>query len=200
VTVQLDSRRHGRLIIEDLLLEGRWQAMQINVAQLLRASIGSVKDYEVKKVIDITGDGVNDLVQGKVRLTRTNRSILVKGALEADVELTCSRCLGPFRRSLKVNLEEEYYPTADVDTGAAIAVPDEPGCFTIDQNHILDLTEAVRQYALLAVPMKPLCRENCAGLCPFCGQNLNRGPCGCPPKAADPRWSELSKLKKEKGK
>jgi uncharacterized protein len=174
--------------------------MQINVAQLLRASIGSVRDYEIKKVIDITGDGVDSLVQGKVRLMRTNRSILVRGTLETDVELTCSRCLGQFKCLLKMNLEEEYYPTADVDTGVAIAVPDEPGCFTIDQNHILDLTEAVRQYALLALPMKPLCKENCAGLCPFCGQNLNRGPCGCLVKSADPRWAELSKLKKEKGK
>ena len=174
--------------------------MQINVAQLLRASIGSVKDYEVKNVIDITGDGVDSLVQGKARLMRTNRSILVKGEMATEVELTCSRCLGLFKYPLKMNLEEEYYPTADVDTGAALPLPDEPGCFTIDQDHILDLTEAVRQYALLAIPMKPLCKENCAGLCPFCGQNLNRGPCGCPLKSADPRWAELSKLKKEKGK
>jgi uncharacterized protein len=183
-----------------LLLEGRWQAMQVNVAQLLRASIGSVRDYEIKKVIDITGDGVNGLVQGKVRLMRTNRSILARGELSTEVELTCSRCLGSFNCPLKMNLEEEYHPTADVDTGAAISVPDEPGCFTIDENHILDLTEAVRQYALLAIPMKPLCKENCAGLCPFCGKNLNQGPCGCPVKSADPRWAELSKLKKEKGK
>jgi len=161
--------------------------MKINVAQLLRASIGSVRDYEIKQVIDITGDGVNSLVQGKVRLMRTNRSILVKGELAAEVELTCSRCLGSFKCPLKMNLEEEYYPTADVDTGAALSLPDEPGCFTIDQQHVLDLTEAVRQYALLAIPMKPLCRENCAGLCPFCGHNLNRGPCGCPSRVANPR-------------
>ena len=114
--------------------------MKINVAQLLRASIGSVKDYEVKKVIDITGDGVNSLVQGKVRLMRTNRSILVRGTLTTEVELTCSRCLGSFKCPLKINLEEEYYPTADVDTGAPVSVPDEPGCFTIDEHHVLDLT------------------------------------------------------------
>ena len=174
--------------------------MQINVAQLLQASIGSERDYDIKQVIDITGDGVNSLVEGKVRLLRTNRSILVKGTLETGVELTCSRCLSPFNCPLKVSLEEEYYPTTDVDTGAAIAVPDEPGSFTIDEEHVLDLTEAVRQYALLALPMKPLCVENCAGLCPFCGHNLNRGPCGCPSRRTDSRLTELSKLKKEKGK
>jgi uncharacterized protein len=189
----------GRAIIEDLPLEGMWQVMEINVAQLLRAPIGSVRDYDIDQVMDITGDGVNRHVQGQVRLMRTNRSILVKGTFNTVVELTCSRCLGRFECPLKMNIEEEYFPTTDVATGAAVPVPEEPGCFTIDENHILDLTEAVRQYALLAVPMKPLCKENCAGLCPVCGQNLNQGPCGCPPREADPRWAELSKLKKEKG-
>jgi uncharacterized protein len=171
--------------------------MQINVAQLLRASIGSVRDYDIKQVIDITGDGVSRPVQGQVRLMRTDRSILVRGRLTTEVELTCSRCLGQFNCPLAMGLEEEYYPIADVDTGAPVPAPDEPGSFTIDENHILDLTEAVRQYALLAVPMKPLCKADCAGLCPFCGQNLNRGPCGCTSQKTDPRWAELSKLKKK---
>lgn len=171
--------------------------MQINVAQLLRAPIGSVRDYDIKQVIDITGDDVNSLVQGQVRLMRTDRSILVKGTLNTGVELTCSRCLGQFKCPLVMNLEEEYYPTTDVVTGAPVSVPDEPVSFTIDEHHVLDLTEAVRQYALLAIPMKPLCKEDCAGLCPFCGHNLNRGPCGCPSRGTDPRWAELSKLKKK---
>jgi uncharacterized protein len=171
--------------------------MQINVAQLLRAPIGSVRDYDIKRVIDVIGDGNGSLVQGKVRLMRIDRSILVKGVLDTEVGLTCSRCLSPFNCSLNLNVEEEYFPTIDAVTGASIPVPEEPGCFTIDECHILDLTEAVRQYALVAIPMKPLCREDCAGLCPNCGHNLNLGPCGCPSRVADPRWAELSKLKKE---
>jgi len=174
--------------------------MQINVAQLLRAPIGSTRDYEVSKVINVTGDGNGSLVEGKVRLMRTDRGILVKGVLDTKVELTCSRCLSSFNCPLTLNIEEEYFPTTDVFSGVSLPLPDEPGCFTIDERHELDLTEAVRQYALLAIPMKPLCREDCAGLCPNCGHNLNRGPCGCPPQGADPRWSELSKLKGEKGK
>jgi uncharacterized protein len=173
--------------------------MQINVAQQLRAPIGSIRHHEVNQIIDVTGDGNGSLVQGKVRLMRTDRSILVKGVLDTEVELTCSRCLSLFSCPLTLNIEEEYFPTTDVVTGASLPLPEEPGCFTIDEQHVLDLTEAVRQYALLAIPMKPLCREDCAGLCPNCGHNLNRGPCGCPPQGADPRWSELSKLKKEKG-
>jgi uncharacterized protein len=174
--------------------------MQINVAQQLRAPVGSVQDCEVKHVIDLTGDDNDSLVQGRIRLMRTDRGILVKGILKTEVELICSRCLSPFSCPLTLNIEEEYYPTTDVITGASLPLPDEPGCFTINEQHILDLTEAVRQYALLAIPMKPLCREDCAGLCPYCGHNLNQEPCNCLPPGVDPRWSELSRLKKEKGK
>ncbi len=123
---------------------------------------------------------------------RTDRSILVKGRLHTKSELDCSRCLSLFSCPLTLNIEEEYFPTMDIITGAPVPLPDEPGCFTIDEHNILDLTEAIRQYMLLAIPMKPLCREDCAGLCPACGVNLNQAPCNCPPKPVDHRWSELT--------
>ena len=153
--------------------------MQINVAQQLRAAIGSIRDYEVSEIIDVTGDGNGSLVQGKVRLMRTNRGILVTGVLDTEVELTCSRCLSLFNCSLTLDVEEEYFPTTDVVSSASLPLPDELGCFIIDEHHVLDLTEAIRQCALLAIPMKPLCGEDCAGLCPNCGHNLNQGPCNC---------------------
>ena len=93
-----------------------------------------------------------------------------------------------------MNIEEEYFPVTDAVSGVVLPLPEEPDSFTIDEYYILDLTEAVRQYALMVIPMKPLCREDCAGLCPGCGSNLNQGPCGCPPVEADPRWSVLSKM------
>ncbi len=166
--------------------------LQINVSQQLKAPIGSVRNYRVSEMVDIAGG--NSLIQGEVGLMRTDRSILAKGTLHTKVDLTCSRCLSLFSYRLKLNIEDEYSPTTDVVTGSSLPLPDEPGSFTIDEHNILDLTEAIRQYALLAIPMKPLCREDCAGLCPACGYNLNQAPCNCPPKPADPRWSELSKL------
>ena len=166
--------------------------MSINVSQQLKAPVGSIRNYEVSEVVDIAGGG--SLVQGDLRLMRTDRSILAKGTLHTEVEVTCSRCLSLFSCPLTLNIEEEYFPTVDVVSGAFLPVPDEPGCFTIDEHHTLDLTEAICQYALLAIPMKPLCGEDCAGLCPNCGHNLNHGPCDCPPQGMDPRWSELSKL------
>ncbi len=166
--------------------------LQTNVSQQLRASIGSIRNHEVSEIVDIA-DG-NSLVQGKIGLIRTDRSILAKGTLHTEIELTCSRCLSLFSCPLTLNIEEEYFPTTDVVTGASLPLPDEPGCFTIDENNILDLTEAIRQYALLAIPMKPLCHQDCAGLCPTCGCNLNLVTCNCPSNPADSRWSELIKL------
>jgi uncharacterized protein len=150
--------------------------MQINVSQLLKASIGSIRYHEVSETIDIVGGSV---VKGEVRLTRTDRGILAKGALHTEVEVTCSRCLSLFSCPLVLNIEEEYFPVTDVISGTWLSLPEDTGCFTIDEHHILDLTEAIRQYTLLATPMKPLCSENCAGLCPYCGRNLNQGACDC---------------------
>jgi len=168
--------------------------MQINVSQLLREPIGSVRDYQVNEVVDISGDGKGYQVQGEVNLLRTQRSILAKCVLGTEVELTCSRCLNLFRHLLTLKFEEEYSPTVDAVSGAPLPLPEEAGVFTIDEHHVLDLTEAVRQYTLLATPMKPLCSKDCAGLCPTCGKNLNQGRCDCPEEGADPRWSELKKL------
>ncbi len=166
--------------------------MRINVSQQLKASIGSMRKCEVSEIVEVS-DG-KSMVQGEVRLIRTNRGILAKGTLHTEVEVTCSRCLSLFSCPLTLNIEEEYFPIKDVVSGDSLPLPEEPDCFTIDEYHVIDLTEAIRQYALLAIPMKPLCHGECAGLCPNCGHNLNQGPCDCSPQETEPRWSELNKL------
>lgn len=168
--------------------------MQINVSQLLQEPIGALRDYKVSEVVDITGEGAGSLVEGDCRLLRTQRSILATCSFSTDVKLICSRCLCQFSHHLNLKFEEEYLPTVDVATGAPLPPPEETSTFTIDEHHILDLTEAARQYSLLTIPMKPLCGEDCAGICQNCGKNLNQGDCDCPKQYADPRWSELTKL------
>ncbi len=169
--------------------------MQFNVSQLLQESIGSTRAYEINEAAEIIGDGKEYTIKGNCQLLRTPRSILVKCKLTTAVELSCCRCLGSFHQPLKIAFEEEYLPTVDVNSGALLPAPEEPSAFTIDEHHILDLTEGVRQYALIAIPMKALCDENCAGLCPKCGQNLNQGKCDCPAENIDPRWSKLAGLR-----
>jgi len=163
--------------------------MRINVSQQLKSSIGSVRKYEVSEIVNVA-DG-ESMVKGEIELVRTDRGILAKGRLHAEVEVTCSRCLSLFSCPLTLDIEEEYFPITDVVSGASLPLPEEPGSFTIDEHHVIDLTEVIRQYALLAVPMKPLCREDCAGLCLDCGHNLNQGPCGCSSSEPDPRRAEF---------
>jgi uncharacterized protein len=133
--------------------------MRIDVSQLLKEPVGSEREYQINGTANIMGNDTISEVQGKVKLIRTNRSILVKGEFNTAVEVACSRCLSIFSCPLKLSFEEEYLPVDESPLPA-----DEAGMFTIDENQTIDLTEAVRQYALLAMPMKPLCRPDCSGL------------------------------------
>jgi uncharacterized protein len=168
--------------------------MQINVSQLLKSSVGSEREYELSDPIDINEEGDKNSVEGVVKLTRTNRGILAKGTFRTKIRIECSRCLSQFDFPLTVDVEEEFLPLIDVVSGFALPLPEEPGYFTIDERHILDLTEVVRQNALLALPMKPLCREDCSGLCLECGRDLNEGACDCNKQEIDPRWTKLVQL------
>ncbi len=167
--------------------------MQTNVAQLLKAPVGSIRTLPIDDVL--AENGVEYRVRGEVTLVRSNTSILAQGRLETQAEMTCSRCLKPFTLKIPLKIQEEFYPTIDIITGARLPKPEDPGSFTIDEHHILDLTEAIRQYIITALPMKPLCKEGCAGLCSVCGKDLNLGDCGCKQEETDPRWAELIKLK-----
>ena len=174
--------------------------MQINVSQQLKSPIGATREYEVADPTDILEIGVSTLVTGTVTLIRTNRGILVQGTLHCTVPIECSRCLKVFDYPLSFKLEEEFFPVIDVNSGTPVEIPDEPGSFTIDEHHILDLNEAIRQNALLAIPIKPVCRADCRGLCQSCGKDLNEGRCDCEHNAIDPRWAKLAELAAAKNK
>jgi uncharacterized protein len=170
--------------------------MDMNVSQLLLDPIGSTREYDIDEAIDITGEGKNsNRILGHCDMLRTQRSILVKCSLNTEIELTCHRCAGNYQQPVKIKFTEEFFPVIDTESGAPLPPPEEASSFTIDEQHILDLTEAVRQYALLDIPMKALCKKDCAGLCPTCGQNLNLGKCDCPHEDIDPRWSKLADFK-----
>jgi uncharacterized protein len=169
--------------------------VQFNVSQLLASSPGDERRYtfeeDERRYPELAGG-----VRGSVRLMRTDRAVLVMASIGAGARCTCSRCLTDFVQPVQFEVEEEFFPVMDVESGARLKTPDN-GVFTIDSTHILDLGEATRQYAILNAPMKPLCREVCAGLCPSCGANRNLGDCGCVADTADPRWSKLASLKTE---
>jgi uncharacterized protein len=174
--------------------------MIYNVAQLLKAQVGATQIVELDNAdeLNLEDESVKlaGPISGRLRMRRTNQGILVDGPVEVSVELTCVRCLEPFTLHISFDLEEQYYPTIDVVTGLSLPESDDELIFPIDQNHQLDLREALRQNLLLALPMQPICKEDCAGLCPQCGKNLNEGQCDCQPPM-DERFSILGDLLKE---
>jgi len=171
--------------------------LSYNVSGLLKSEPGAQRVFEVEA--DITGID-RDLVlltplTGRIRLIKTDRGILVTGRLHTEAYVACRRCLEPTAAGLEIELEEQFWPSIDVDTGAPIAADDgEEDVTRIDEHHILDLTEVVRQNLLLALPTSPLCRADCRGLCPTCGANLNEEPCSCQRKEEDPRLAVLREL------
>ena len=161
--------------------------MRINVAQLLKEPLGSGRRYQIRERLGQEGIG---LVKGEVTLVRTNRSILVQGAIVANAAAVCSRCLSPIGYEVGVDLEDEFTSRSDIASDLVLS-GETDSCTTIGDEHVLDLREVIRQYTLLAMPTKPLCRPDCAGLCPSCGHEFDHGPCqwACVP---DQRWSRLA--------
>jgi uncharacterized protein len=171
--------------------------MRYNVAQLLKDESGQTRQYELHEEIGSLDPGIVPLstLDGKLHLIRTADGVLVAGDLHSSVELVCSRCAEPFSMPIKFVLEEEFRPTIDIVTGATLPLPaDDEAATRIDERHVIDLTEVIRQDMLLAVPPFPVCRTRCAGLCPICGKNWNEGPCDCRHDEIDPRMAILKQL------
>ena len=166
--------------------------MKINVAQQLKQSMGNMRRYTVSETM---GDGFSS-VHGEIGLVLTNRSILATGEFNTTANCTCSRCLEEFQYPLKFELSEEFFPTGDIlkDTPTSVAKVEEEDGFIIGEDHILDLSEALRQHMIIGLPAKSVCKPECAGLCQKGGQNLNTGQCNCSNEQSDPRWSPLRKL------
>jgi uncharacterized protein len=135
--------------------------LEINVSQMLKAPVGTTLSVEITDRLAMMDN--ESKVGGEVTLIRTNRGILARGRLNTGVEASCCRCLSLFNCAADFSFEEEYFPSTDILSGARLDLPEEPESFTIDEQHMLDLTEAIRQYALMALPMKPLCRPDCPG-------------------------------------
>ncbi len=171
------------------------ESMIFNVAQLMKAPVGTsfASDFHEDNVHLDDDIKVIGPLNGHVRMRRTNQGLLVDGWVELTVDLTCNRCLKDFELPMHVNFEEQFYPTVDVVSGLPLAPFDEDEIFPIDERHQVDLTEAIRQNVLLALPMVAVCQPECKGLCPQCGHDLNLGPCACEPEV-DARLSVLKTL------
>ena len=119
------------------------------------------------------------------------------GRVQTALELPCDRCLEPFTLPVDATFDLRYQPHAD-NTGEGEREIEEDDLSTaFYDNQTIDLGQLMREQFYLSVPMKPLCREDCRGLCAICGTNLNRGSCDCKREWEDPRLAVLKALKNE---
>jgi len=169
-----------------------------NVAGLLREPSGVVRavrlrDHYVSLGADVELAGPLD---ADLRLQRTNRGILVRGSVRAPLRRTCARCTDAYVDDVSVEVDEEFLPSIDPDTGAPIAVDADQvvTILRIDEHHEVQLDTVFHDELALTEPMHPLCRPYCPGLCVECGGRLDSGDHAHGGEEIDPRLAGLAAL------
>ena len=119
------------------------------------------------------------------------------GSAVTELELPCCRCLEPFRFPVNVPFDLRYHPASEMTQGEEREVEEDDLETSYYRDDQIDLNELLREQFYLALPMKPLCGDDCKGLCPQCGTNRNAGPCDCGTGWEDPRLAPLKPLKTE---
>jgi len=159
-------------------------------------SSGSSRSFDVDEDCSYSGNGQQQKFKGTVNLLRTDRGIWISARLNSETLCTCSLCLSRYIQSLQIIIEEECLPTygSKSSLDKASSGEDTEEKIVIDDYHILDLTEVARQYTVLNVPMKPVCVNDCRGICSKCGRNLNEGICQCDKVIKNLSWESLSRL------
>jgi uncharacterized protein len=167
---------------------------QYNVSTLLEEPVGATREFEVDDgVLMDEEEPRHQHIVGHATLLRTKHGVLVTARLQGVQSERCSRCLQELDIPLEIDIEEEFLAGGEATTGPGQSTAATREAFRIDVHHTLDLEEAVRQYWTSALPMQPVCRSDCRGLCPHCGQDLNERACSCAPEE-DERWSALRQL------
>jgi uncharacterized protein len=132
-----------------------------NVTQLLKEPVGTSQSCDISGVL---GDEIEGSVEGTAKMIRITRGVLVRCEVSAQVKLVCGRCLDVFLCPIRFSAEEQFVPISDGSDDLAISSSGQSEEFTIDDKNRIDLGELIRQYVLLNLPMKPLCRPDCPGI------------------------------------
>ena len=140
--------------------------------------------YRIVAPVDVDLEIHKD--KDRFRLVGTARTVL---------ELSCGRCLEPFQMSFDGTIDVRYLPASELSAEDEREVAEEDLDTSYYRDDQIDLNELLREQFYLALPMKPLCREECAGLCSQCGTHLNTGTCQCTSQWEDPRLAPLRDLK-----
>jgi DUF177 domain-containing protein len=171
----------------------------------------SVKELELKKVhfqvafppgeIEFFDDG-DRLTQASPLqaegsaelLANTLGEIRVRGHLAVRMRCDCNRCLEPAEFPIDSSFDLFYRPADAEDREEEVEIDEGEAEIAFYEGSGIDLKDVLREHVLLAMPMQRVCRQECHGICPVCGQNRNLINCGCEAKLVDDRWSALKKV------
>lgn len=156
--------------------------MRFNVGYLLESAPGTHSDIEVNFPQIKIGDVHFKNLDGTFRATRTGEGIFFNGRFETLTAAECSRCLTESFIPTEMIMEELFYHPASTAP---------PGEYVITGDGNADLGPLLRELSVLALPLNPLCKKDCQGLCIECGQNLNEAECDCDKDKIDPRFAVL---------
>lgn len=166
------------------------QQLTLSVAEILGRP-GEYRDVVVRRPLGgvetalarLTGDPV----EARLRVESVMEGVLVTGRVEAATAQDCARCLRSFAGEVGLEVVELYVAPGH-------EVSEDEDMYRVSGTEI-DLEPMLRDALALALPLKPLCRPECRGLCATCGKDLNEGSCDCREETVDPRWEALSELK-----
>jgi uncharacterized protein len=146
---------------------------------LMAEAPGTVREIDLDAVDVDPGDGLvlAEPVSGTVRLTHTNRGLLVEARLRAALAGECARCLRPVVTPVKFRINEEVLPTIDLASGLPVPLEEggDPEAPRLTDHHELELRPLIAEAISLQEPIAPLCEPDCPGLCPECGERLEAG-------------------------
>jgi len=141
------------------------------------------------------GATFNKLIEVELSVAKSQDQMICRGTVRTSVKLECSRCLTEYNQGLSSDVDF----VVDLAGSLQAAESEEEGYFVADpSSSFFEIDDLVREAIILSLPLKPLCSEDCKGLCPICGADLNRSRCGCVKEETDPRWDRLKGLLKKK--
>ncbi len=150
---------------------------------------------EVRQRTPLTSEGRADLVEEHHGKHEVVQDIRLKGKLETSLEVACARCLEAVVLPVQRSFDLLYRPLGTDAGHEELSVTDAEAEIGYYQGDGLLLEDTLREQVLLSVPLKTVCREECKGLCPHCGKNLNESACTCADQIEDPRWSALKEIR-----
>ena len=127
---------------------------------------------------------------------KSSEGVTIKGMLEGTVTLACSRCLKTFTEKIDHSFYYNCLSEREIVNEVELSLEDVDTCYFSGAE--IDVTALIYEQAALAVPMKPICKEDCKGLCPKCGADLNEGNCKCPREIINRRFEALKSVKVKK--